>query len=338
MMHIMPMDPATRAAVVARAMMETAASQSMEPGPVGAPDTTSAVQGGSSVAPVSGGEVGAAEVMPVPVATASAAGTSMSLAPSAAQVVPAGSKITEAVSAQEASPTAMPAESGRSTERLADTAVPVVLSSLYTNTTQGPQRQRIERETHPRKRRPRSSLPLEEGEDLSPSEEGAVSDQATPRQPLSLAALRPFLARHGGGLAMTEMQQGKRVIVLDTSEANDGRMRGALLLTNTSGAPVLLNFSADVDPGWGSAWSGLTATHRRLHRDVSPEGLPVLVSQGGQSERTFSICLHATQSTTHGTVLQIRLTDPIRFQRHLGRQWTYLALLQSLDHELDAPT
>lgn len=349
MMPVMPMDPVGRAAAVAQAMMETAASQSMEPGPLG--DVGMA----SSAAPD-----GAAGVMPVPPSTATAAGAGANMAPSAAQVVPgapgaigttaaasasasARGDTPEAVASGGESDAARASDRSRPSESSVDTAVQTVQPSLFANTIEGAQRRRVEREEHPGRRRPRADPPAPDSEDEphrdEPSEWDDAGGDAAPRRPLSLATLTPFLSRHAGGLAWTELQQGRRVIVLDIGDAHEGRLRGALLTRDAHGGKAAMPFRAGTEAGWGLAWRQLARQHWRLHRDLTPGGKHVLTSAADQAIRPFRICLQASKPTDGieppSNHMTIDLADPMRFQRHLGRQWTYLVLLHSLDHEPD---
>ncbi len=327
MMPVMPMDPASQAAVVARAMIEATASQSLEPGSLADPGAGLGSQ--ASSAP----EITAGDVMPVPPSTATSAGATVSMAPSVAQVAPSGPGPSEATSTDQASAAFLPAEPGQGSERVADTAVPIVLSSLHTTTTQAPQRQRVERDEQPR-RRPRQ--PARQDTDEPPPEPSppATEDEASPPRPLTLATLWPTLAQHAGGLALTEMKQGRRVIVLDIATSQQGHLRGALLWWPAGrDQPVLMACMASVDTGWGWAWAQMTGQHWRLRRDITADGSPALFSPDAMPGRPFCIGLRTPAPRLLGTHLQIRLADPIRFQRHLGRQWTYLALLISLDHE-----
>lgn len=330
MMPVMPMDPASRAAVVARAMIETAASQSLEPGP--SPDAAVNTGGQASVASTAP-ELTAGDVMPVPVATATSAGATVSLAPSAAQVAPSGSSATEPTPTDQASAAALPSEPGRGSERVADSAVPVVLSSLHTTSTQAPQRQRVERDEHPRKRRRQASR-HDADEPAPEAQEPTDGGEAAPPRPLTLPALRPVLAQHAGGLAFTELRQGRRVLVLDTSTSQQGHLRGALLWwPEGREEPVLMACLASVDAGWGWAWAQMASQHWRLRRDITTDGSPALFSPDAMPARPFCINLRTPSPRHLGSHLQVRLADPIRFMRHMGYQWTYLALLISLDHE-----
>lgn len=332
MMPVMPMDPASRAAVVARAMIETAASQSLEPGP-----SADAAMGMGSQASVasSAPEITAGDVMPVPPSTATSAGATVSMAPSAAQVAPAGSSPNEATPADQASAAALPAEPGRGSERVVDTTVPVVLSSLHTTTTQAPQRQRVKRDEQPRKR-PRQPAWQEADEPPVEAPTPPAPGEASPPRPLTLATLRPVLMQHAGGLAWNELRQGRRLIVLDIAASQQGHLRGGLMWWPTGrDEPVLMACTASVDQGWGWAWSQLAGQHWRLRRDITSDGSPALLSPDDMPTRPFCIGLRSPAPRLLGAHLQVRLADPIRFQRHLGRQWTYLALLISLDHEPD---
>lgn len=331
MMPVMPMDPATRAAVVAKAMIETAASQSLEPGPA---TEAAAPMGAQAVGPSSAPELTAGDVMPVPLSTATSAGATVSMAPSAAEMAPAGSSHADSPAGQ-ASAASLPSEPGHGSERVADTAVPVVLGSLHATTIDAPRRHRVEREDHPRRRRRQpgrhdAEPPSPNGEEPEPERDG----RATPASPLSWSALCPILTRHAGGLAITELRQGRRVLVVDVSSSDQGPVRLALLWWPPLRAePVLMACTASVDAGWGWVWSAMAGQHWRLRRDVSPDGAPALFSPDAGPARPFHISLRSPAPRHMGEHLQVRLADPIRFQRHLGHQWTYLALLINLDHE-----
>ena len=98
-------------------------------------------------------------------------------------------------------------------------------------------------------------------------------------------------------------------------------------------------FRGETEPGWGLAWRQLARQHWRLHRDLTPGGKPVLTSAADQAIRPFRICLEASKpdddAEPPGQHMLINLVDPIRFHRHLGRQWTYLVLFHSQEHEPD---
>jgi hypothetical protein len=168
-----------------------------------------------------------------------------------------------------------------------------------------------------------------------------VSGGAQPRHRLDMAQLTPFLLRHAGGLAWTELQQGRRVIVLDIGDAQEGRLRGVLLSRDAQGRKAASPFRARTPEGWGLAWRQLARQHWRLHRDITPCGKPVLAGMRDQAIKPFRICLHASepdpmQDDAAHLYMTIMLADPLRFQRHLGAQWTYLVLLHSLNHEPDS--
>lgn len=348
MMPVMPMDPASRVAAVAQAMIESAASQSMEPGPDA--DPAAGVSGNANVGAASGGSVtGAADVMPVPPSTSMAAGTSVSLAPSEMRSAVSGAAVTNAGDpvAQTSGDTSASANSSGSRERVADKGadlnIPVVLSNLHVSTLLGPQRRRVEREAQQgrQRRKPTHEPPDDQGFADPEHDDKPGATSATPRRPLTMAVLRQTVLRHAGGLAWTEWHEGRRVIVLDTARAQEGQLRGALLSRDAQGQKTAMMFRAETTPGWGWAWARLSGRHWRLCRDLEPAGLPVLISPEDTDNRPFCICLHQSDASPQhdasytDKLLRIKLADPLLFQRRLGRQWTYLALLQSLDHEHD---
>lgn len=339
MMPVMPMDPVSRAAAVAQAMMETTASQSMEPGPGGD------LAGG----PASAAAAGAADVMPVPPSTSMAAGTSVSLAPSELRGVVREARVPDAQAVGQASSSTSTSETSssereRTVEKGSDLSAPVVLGDLHATALMGPQRRRVEREARQGQRPRRPSRPVadEEGPAEREQDDAGEAPTAAPRRPLSMAQLRQTVLRHAGGLAWTEWHEGRRVIVLDTAQAHEGLLRGALLSLDAQDQKAAMVFKARTAPGWGWAWSRLSGRHWRLCRDLDPAGHPVLLSPADTGVHPFCISLHHADPSSSpegqdGTLMRIHLSDPLRFQRRLGRQWTYLALLQSLDHEHDEP-
>lgn len=344
MMPIMPMDPVSRVAMVAQAMAATTASQSMEPGPSG--DAGFAMP-----------SEGAAEVMPVPPSTSTAGGTSVSMAPSAAEVT-VGSHAAVGTSAQVRSDAPDTVSEGNQSDASqtagrerprdinTDNNAPTLQPSLFTNAVDGIQRHRVEREEkskRQRARKPEADWGEEDEAAPMPQPEEPWRDDkagATPRRPMDMATLKPFLMRHAGGLAWSELQHGRRVIVLDIDDAHEGRVRGALLRRDTQGQHAVMPFHGHTEKGWGLAWHQLARQHWRLHRDITPGGKPILTSGRDQAIKPLRICLQAShaadpQDGDADLYMTIHPADPLRLQRHLGRQWTYLVLLHRLDHEPD---